>query len=349
MAKTKVFGYSGGTFSEKELAKARQERIPLTLDLAVPCSCFNNCIFCGYRFTQEGKRLSTAEILRIVDEFKELGGKSIKIVGEGEPLLRDDILKILKYIHSIGLKPVLFTCGDVLGDGELVKSIHGINSTRFINKLKKFDITVMLKYEMENEDQIVGREGFSELRNKALKLLIKAGLNKPRPTNLGFGIVVLKENAKEIPLAYEMALERNIYPLLCPLMPVGKVKEKAYREKLMLDSKRLVSLTVKLHSIAGKKGVCLEEVADFPGGLPCDIARAGFFIGSTGNIYLCESEENIGNIRNMALKEAWAKILDFKNRKYAGCRWDGKCFEKRRLGIIPNNFELKVKQKLEAH
>ena len=87
MNKYTLFGYDGGTFSKEELDFARRNNIPLTLDLAIPCGCLNNCIFCGYRDTQKGEGLTLKEILNIVDQFKDLGGKSIKILGEGEPKL----------------------------------------------------------------------------------------------------------------------------------------------------------------------------------------------------------------------------------------------------------------------
>ena len=54
-----------------------------------------------------------------------------------------------------------------------------------------------------------------------MKRLLEAGFNKFSPSHLGFGIVVLKENYDEIPKAYEMALDKNIYPLLCPERQAG--------------------------------------------------------------------------------------------------------------------------------
>ncbi len=347
MNKYALFGYDGGTFSKEELDFARKNNIPLTLDIAIPCECLNNCIFCGYRNTQTGEGLTLKEILNIIDQFKELGGKSIKILGEGEPLLRKDILKIFEYVYKNGIKSVLFTCGDVIGDERLARKIHGMDGREIVSKLSEFNITVMLKYDKKNQDEISQKKGYSKLRNRALRLLKEAGLNKFYPSHLGFGIVVVKKNYEEILQNYEMAIKENIYPLLCPLMPIGKVKDKEWRNKIGITSHQMIELASKLYIIAYKHGIGFVEPADFPGGKPCDISRAGFYIGDTGDIYLCESEEKVGNIRKDKLKDAWKRISEIKNKKYKDCRWKGICFAKRCLGIIPSDYDEKVNDNVE--
>jgi len=336
------FGYDGGTFSRNEIELAKRKNIPLTLDLAIPGNCRNNCFFCGYRkSTPNG--LTLEEIFSIVDQFKKIGGRSIKILGEGEPLLRSDILEILGYIHKSNIKPVLFTCGDTIGDEKLARRIHGLSNREIIEKLAKFNVTVMLKYEKDNEDEIVGRKGFSGLRNKTLGLLKETGFNKFYPTHLGFGIVVLRANLKEIPKVYETAIRENIYPLLCPLMPIGRVKDRKYRDKVGVTGKRLTYLTARLHKIASKRGIKLAGPADFPGGKPCDISRAGFYVDGNGDVLICESDDVVGNIRENSLKELWLKVSKMKDKKYGKCRWEGKCFPKRKTGVILRDYDQVVK------
>lgn len=339
------FGYDGGTFSKKEIELAKNENIPLTLDLAVPCGCRNDCFYCGYRQpTPNG--LTFDEIFSIINQFKEIGGKSIKILGEGEPFLRPDILEIFRHIYKKGIKPVLFTCGDVIGDEKLVKEIHKLSPKEIINKLAEFNTTVMLKYEKDNEDDIVGRKGFSKARNNTLKLLKEAGFNSFYPSHLGFGIVVLKANFKEVPNVYEMAVKENIYPLLCPLMPIGRVKDKEFREKVGVTGEQLTHLSSDLYVIAQKRGIEFVEPADFPGGKPCDISRAGFYIDGEGDILICEADDVVGNIREGGLREFWLKISNLKDEKYGKYRWEGKCFPKRDLDIIAKDYDLVIENRL---
>lgn len=343
---TKIFGYKGGTFSKNELDKTRQNGNPLTLDLAIPGNCLNECIFCGYKNTQVGDKLSLDEIKKIISDFSKLGGKSIKLLGEGETLLRKDIFEIFDYIHNHGLQPVLFTCGDVMGDDELARRIHGCSGEEVARRLNNSKTTIMLKYEAKDQDEIVRRKGYSAKRNLALKRLISLGFNEPDLTRLGLGIVVLRLNCNEIPKNYEWSVQNNIYPLLCPLMPLGKASNPEYREKIGITPNEIVDLSARLYQIAIQNGIRIECPADFPGGLPCDIARAGFYIGDTGDIYVCESEEKVGNVRSTSLQDAWNKIKILKDKKYGNSRWSGFCHQKRKVGILPHNFDGLVKEKL---
>jgi len=335
----KIFGYAGGTFPEEEMNQAKINGNPLTLDLAIPGACLNDCIFCGYKDTQKGKKLSFEEIIDIIEQFSKLGGKSIKILGEGEPLLREDILTIYEQIHSYGLQSVLFTCGNVLGDDKLAKKIFGGSGEEIIKKLSECKTTIMLKFEAKKQDNIVQRKGYSAKRNLALERLINEGFNQYQPTHLGFGIVVLKYNLQEIPINYKFAIRNNIYPLLCPLMPIGKAANLEYRSQIGISQSEIVKLSANIYTILSEEGIEVKYPADFPGGLPCDIARAGFYIGDTGDIYVCESEEKIGNIGDLSLSEAWTRIKGIKDAKYKNNRWSGFCYEKRRQKILPENFD----------
>ncbi len=344
--KTKTFGYLGGTFSKNELAEARQNGNPLTLDMAIPGNCLNECIFCGYKDTQTGDKLSLEEIKRIIDDFSDLGGRSVKILGEGEPLLRQDILELLDYVHQSSLQPILFTCGDVLGDDNLAQKIHGISGLNVAKRLNDSQTTIMLKYEAKNQDDIVQRRGFSEKRNLALERLVQLGFNKHSPSRLGFGIVVLNLNYDEIPQNYEWAIQNNVYPLLCPLMPIGKASDPEYRKQIGITQEQIVELSARLYRIAQANGIQIDCPADFPGGLPCDISRAGFYIGDTGDIYVCESEDKVGNTRTIQLKDAWKEIKQLKDNKYGENRWSGFCYQKRKCGILPSNFDKLVSERL---
>ncbi len=346
--KTRIFGYKGGTFSPEELEKARANGNPLTLDMAIQCGCLNNCSFCGYKDTQKGDKLTSKEIRDTIYRFSEIGGKSVKILGEGEPLLRKDILDLFDYTYGLGLQPVLFTCGDVLGDDELAKKIHGVDGVNIVRRLNNSQTTVMLKYESKNQDQIVQREGYSKLRDRALERLIEEGFNNSSPTRLGFGIVILSANYNEIPKTYTRAIKENIYPLLCPLMPIGKASEKEYRDKIGVTPEKIVELSTRLYNIAKENGIEVTCPADFPGGLPCDISRAGFYIGDTGDIYLCESEEKIGNVKEISLREAWTKIKEIKDKKYGTSRWKGQCYTKRAKEILTPCFDQDVLLRLKG-
>lgn len=330
------FGYRGGTFTAEELQIALERDIPLTLDIAIPGSCLNDCIYCGYYAVNPNGKLSQDEIKGIFKDFKSIGGKSIKILGEGEPLLRKDIFELLGEIKNLGMTPVLFTCGDVIGNHELAYRIHGISGEEIAFRLSSSECTVMLKFEAygEKQDCIVRRKGYSQLRDRALRLLMEAGLNRFPPTRLGFGIVLLRNNLRDVEQIYRFSMENTVYPLICPIMPIGKMKNKEERDKLIPNKERVRGFHKHLCEIRKNHGINVTRVSDFPGGLPCDISRAGFYIDDAGNALICESDDLIGNIRESNLKDLWEKISRIKWEKYGVKRRLGLCFPKRGEGII---------------
>ncbi len=330
------FGYLGGTFQKEEIDDALDNGYPLTLDIAIPGKCLNDCIYCGYYEVNSNNKLTYNEIKNIIVNFRILGGKSIKILGEGEPLLRKDIISILEDITKNGLIPVLFTSGDVLGDESLCKKIHGISNVQIIQKLNSLKCTIVLKYEAQGikQDIIVNKSGYADKRDKALELLINHGFNKERMTRLGLGIVLLRENYSDVPKIFNYALQHNIYPLVCPLMPIGKMKSINERECLSPSKSEIKELKQNLCRCKEEVGYDPSDESDFPGGKPCDISRTGFYIDDTGNAYICESDDLIGNIRNLSLKEIWDRINNKKWEKYGDARKLGLCFPKRLASII---------------
>jgi len=331
---TKIFGYEGGTFSDKDIVQARKNNIPLTMDCALPGGCLNKCFYCGYFGVNHGPKLTQDEIVRVFEEFAALGGKSIKILGEGEPLLRKDILPLLAKIRNLGVIPVLFTCGDVLGSDELAQKIHHLSCDGIVRKLHDIGATVMLKYERQQQDSIVQRKGYSTLRNKALTRLLSAGFNRYHPTRLGFGIVLLKQNYGKIAYIFNFALHNNIYPLVCPLMPIGKVADPEIRVKYSPCPREITNLIQRLVTLREHEGIYFPDPVAFPGGLPCDIARAGMYMDDIGNIKLCEADDTVGNIRDSSLAELWQRCSKIKDRKYGKERWVGRCFPKISAGIL---------------
>ena len=256
------------------------------------------------------------------------------ILGEGEPLLRPDILELLTEISHNSMIPVLFTCGDALGDESLCRQSLGLSPHEVVEQLFDIGSTVVLKFDSWQQDDMVGRAGYTEARDRALDLLIAAGLNQVYPSRLGFGIVLLKRNCAEVPSIFRFALESNIYPLVCPLMPIGRSSTREFRDTMAPTRSETRALRTQLVEIREEYGVKDGRLSDFPGGLPCDVSRCGMYVDDQGKLLICESDDCVGNIRTASLADLWACVDGAKDRKYGAARRRGLCFPKRMRGIV---------------
>lgn len=83
-----------------ELLKAKvfRKRTPLLIGWSLTNRCNWRCLYCG-RPGRNKEELLFSQICRVIDELSSLGTYSINFTG-GEPLLRDDIGKIIEYAKS---------------------------------------------------------------------------------------------------------------------------------------------------------------------------------------------------------------------------------------------------------
>jgi MoaA/NifB/PqqE/SkfB family radical SAM enzyme len=100
------------------------------LMLNVPPLCNYRCKKC---FMQASSRevknpLTLEEMFGIIRKGKELGAKSVSILGEGEPLLYRNIKDVISFIDRLGMTPIIATNGMML-TREMADFLHGHNTT----------------------------------------------------------------------------------------------------------------------------------------------------------------------------------------------------------------------------
>lgn len=85
------------------------------LRISVTQRCNLSCAYCHHEGEQDpGPERSPVEIKSFVEIFSELGIRKIKITG-GEPLIREDILEIVRFISSVkGIEEISMTSNGML-------------------------------------------------------------------------------------------------------------------------------------------------------------------------------------------------------------------------------------------
>lgn len=164
--------------------------------------CPNKCIYCSsWSSLDKTEALNFDTICGIVDDAVELGAEQINVSG-GEPFLRTDIISIIDYIKSKGLKIRLYTSGIYYSQGfqsipdTLLEAIAGKVDTLIFN----FETAISDLYA-----KIMGTVPGN-------LLLIEETIKKA--TNLGITVeahlVPMKCNYREIPQTLELVYSQGV-------------------------------------------------------------------------------------------------------------------------------------------
>ncbi len=97
-------------------AKIQHKYIPLNVIYNITDRCNAACKYCYLRYYQRGiPEPGKEQIFRIVDELEKMGNKRISLAG-GEPLVRQDVGEIIRYIKGKGIGCVVNSNGILVPD-----------------------------------------------------------------------------------------------------------------------------------------------------------------------------------------------------------------------------------------
>ncbi|MBM3303626.1 MAG: radical SAM protein [Candidatus Aenigmarchaeota archaeon] len=306
----KLFGWD---FSEEEVEKAARENRMLLLDIETSNICNLRCPYC-YRDVYGGKQkldneLTLNERKSVIDQARELGCRTVKIAGAGEPLLDPVFWKQVEYAIKKGMNIIFFTNGIALDE-------------KNVKKLASMNVSVILKYNSNNqqvEDKLVGLLGYAKSRKRAFDLLLKYGFNRTKPTRLGIDSVITEFNKEEILDLFQYFRDENVFPIIKPFMPLGgALRVKGWE----VSRDEALALFKKSQEIDRKKYGIDYDFSFTYMGAPCDQRRYALYVDITGKVFLCTGSSNLlGNIRNDKLADIWNSpdLKKIRQQKYNCC------------------------------
>lgn len=105
---------------------------PVRVDIDISNFCNNDCIMCFDRdFRVSHREKIPRDIVKnILDNLKNLGAKSIRFTGGGEPLTHPNFGEFVKYAHESGFKLSLETNGDMFTDDVIEVLARYMNHVR---------------------------------------------------------------------------------------------------------------------------------------------------------------------------------------------------------------------------
>lgn len=343
----------GWFFTSDEILQAITESTMLNPSIDLTNACNLNCPYCyieeknSTRKQRKPNELTYSETILLIDELASCGARTINMVGAGEPTVDENFEDIVRYIYTKGITTVLFTNGIMLAKRPLL-----------IDFLYKHDVSIMLKYNAVSatiQDMVAGKKGYTEKRNKALELLIKAGFNNESPTRLGVDIISFRGNVTDIPKIHLWCRERNIYPIAGDYIPTGRTDNGIFTgeksannfseievqkiNKLLqpITTEERFWLITQLGLIDNKFGIQRDGCFAYFGGSICTQIM-GLYIDIEGNIWPCiarkKSADNqlinglLGNIRQRdSVKKIWQEDSYIRNLRITfngGCPYKPK-------------------------
>ncbi len=250
-------------------ADKQKKLVKLCIELGTICN-----LDCKGCFTKNRdkttKRLSFEEIIDLVQIAKNLGIKTIDIIGAGEPTINRHFYKLIDLIES-ELNCVVFT--------NLYKPFKLSEKSYYVIKLWGY-----------NEDDYVGRRGYSASKYKELELLLDQGLNLGTEievdgihyltTRLGADILVRNSNYQQVLNLFRLCRKNNIMPMIVDFIPNTEFEKKVSKEELSKLYQQIIKID---HEEFG-----IENIKTFyPQGSKCTQSIGSVYVDVYGNIKSC--------------------------------------------------------------
>ncbi|NQT50210.1 radical SAM protein [Candidatus Kuenenbacteria bacterium] len=313
-----------GFFTREEIENNQGKLLTLDFDFGRFCSlkcpdCFRKVSVIDELSSGD---LSYDQMLAVIDQAVDLGLRTVKVCGKGEPTEDTRFLQFVRDMSARGVGLAVFTAGQVLGDDEKARVInrdHGIRDAKHLcEELFKLNVSFMLKFQSfdsETQDLRVGKDGHTAIRDQALINLVEAGFADEFPTRLATcSNPINKLTANEVFDIYVWSRQRNIYPITAALMVSGKQIDKQFLQENDISDDEKIQLWTQIyewnieHGLQTLGQIEREQISVLPGMHPCNQIAVGLYVSMTGNVLLCPgSTVSLGNVEEESLEEIWQR------------------------------------------
>ncbi|NIQ04819.1 MAG: radical SAM protein [Candidatus Korarchaeota archaeon] len=268
------------------------------LHLEITQACNLTCKHCYYSAgTPAEREMTKDEMLSVIQEFTDLGGKVLMLTG-GEPLLRRDILyDVMKEATRLGLDLQMETNGTLLTEQDA-------------KRLRKFDVLTGISLDgatAESHNFIRGEGNFQKAIH-ALNLLAQNGVE----TLIGF--TLMRPNLEEIEQLLQLAskLEVNLVRIN-RLVIGGRAKDHVKQ----LEPRKSETVKVLKHAYLLSKDMApnLLIYEDLMGRfadrtVSCSAGVNVLDVSADGKVYPCRPSQGIeffkaGDLRTSSLEDIW--------------------------------------------
>ena len=288
----------------------QNRRFPDIVNLSLTNKCNCDCDHCCLRYEkQKGKEMTTEEAIDVIKQCQDLGVSLINFLGR-EPLLRKDILDVIRSVDKKRSATVMFTCGYYLEEyaGKLKEA--GLDS-----------IAVSIDSHIpERHDSIKKVKGIFERAIRGIKAAKKAGLT------VAISCCVDEKSVKDGTLVNIIELGKKLginEIIVFDAIPVGNISNRKdlYYEKEWIQD--ILDITKRYNERADYPGIYVYAYIRSYKGIGCGGGNY-FSINPWGELCMCEGiKKSRGNVLKTPLYLLWDQLsthADFCRASWKGCK-----------------------------
>ncbi|MBF0122128.1 MAG: radical SAM protein [Candidatus Omnitrophica bacterium] len=197
----------GYNYSLAEARKAGSAKRLLATRIETSAVCNLRCRYCnGVTGKKLANEISLGALKEVISQVKDLGARSIVVIGGGEPTLYPYFRSLIRYIDKNGLIPVVITNATRLN----------LALAQFLNDHNASVLVKMDSLDEAKQDYLVQQKGVGRKIRQGLANLFSVGFNKTQGGQLrcGASFVLTAKNYKDILDVWKYCRDNNLYPNL---------------------------------------------------------------------------------------------------------------------------------------
>lgn len=288
----------------------------LSLQIEITPHCNLKCVHCYLGFGTPSENtctgLTTAEICKVLDEFREMGGLQVSFTG-GEAMLNKDLPALLRYARKKDFDIWVLSNAALLTD-DILKAIQETNVA---------GVQVSL-YSMisEEHDAVTQVKGSCEKTKNGIERLIKANI----PVQISCPI--MKENLHSFHTVLKWGYERNLeVKLNANIFARSNFSTDNLDHRITLkEQEQFIKQTLAESKIYQSRLLNNPEKKVNANDIVCGAGRYMLCLEAGGDYYPCPSFKlKLGNCKEQSLKEIWEnskdlnKLRNLTNAAYEKC------------------------------
>ena len=235
------------------------ERPVISLRISITNRCNVRCFYCHHDgIVAQDYEMSPDEIYRVAKIAKDIGVTKIRLSG-GEPLVRDDIVEIVRKLSPLNFKDVSITTnGTLLGRYAVALVEAGLDRVNI-----SFDTLNSETY------KFITKRDYMEMAKDGIKKAVEAGLN-PVKVNM---VVMKGINHTEIWEMFQFCRENGVVLQLIELLKTENCEEGEFLEEYHYNMNPLEEELKKLSSKVKKREFMQDRKKYFIDGGEIEVVR----------------------------------------------------------------------------